>query len=77
MLETNKFTRIAAHTDFDTLTVSCLPTSCVFEANPRKFLFQNEVGGLEVEDPNEPGKFVVRTIVRTNLHTNLITNMDV
>jgi isopenicillin N synthase-like dioxygenase len=42
LLETNKLTRIAAHTDFDTLT----------------FLFQTEVGGLEVEDPNEPGKFV-------------------
>ncbi|KAG1894639.1 uncharacterized protein F5891DRAFT_1195090 [Suillus fuscotomentosus] len=42
LLETNKLTRISAHTDFDTLT----------------FLFQGEIGGLEVEDPNEPGKYV-------------------
>ncbi|KAG1906073.1 uncharacterized protein F5891DRAFT_942066 [Suillus fuscotomentosus] len=42
LLETNKLTRISAHTDFNTLT----------------FLFQGKIGGLEVEDPNEPGKYV-------------------
>ncbi|KAG1854772.1 thymine dioxygenase [Suillus tomentosus] len=39
---TNKVARISNHTDFDTLTV----------------LFQDNVGGLEVEDPNESGRFL-------------------
>ncbi|KAF8623135.1 hypothetical protein AX15_006485 [Amanita polypyramis BW_CC] len=41
-LKTNKLTRMSGHTDFDTLT----------------FLFQDSIGGLEVEDPNQPGRFV-------------------
>ncbi|KAF8319206.1 thymine dioxygenase [Amanita rubescens] len=41
-LLSNRFTRLSGHTDFDTFT----------------FLFQDDIGGLEVEDPNEPGKFV-------------------
>ncbi|KAF8736234.1 hypothetical protein AX14_000673 [Amanita brunnescens Koide BX004] len=41
-LLTNKHTRMSGHTDFDTLT----------------FLFQDDIGGLEVEDPHEQGKFV-------------------
>ena len=46
-------------------------------ANPKKFLFQDEIGGLEVEDPNEPGKYVVRSIVRPHRYANVIANMDV
>lgn len=79
MLETNKLTRISAHTDFDTLTVSFpLRVICSKKrAKPRQFLFQGEIGGLEVEDPNEPGKYVVRTLVRAHFHTNVITNVYV
>jgi len=54
LLETNKLTRISAHTDFDTLT----------------FLFQGEVGGLEVEDPNELGKYVVVPPIRNSIVLN-------
>ncbi|KAG2098966.1 thymine dioxygenase [Suillus discolor] len=39
---TNKVARISNHTDYATLTV----------------LFQDNVGGLEVEDPNEPGRYM-------------------
>ncbi|KAG1869379.1 Clavaminate synthase-like protein [Suillus subalutaceus] len=54
LLETNKLTRISAHTDFDTLT----------------FLFQGEIGGLEVEDPNEPGKYVAVTPIPNSVVLN-------
>jgi hypothetical protein len=74
LLETNKLKRLQAHTDFDTFTVSCPPCFVhIRKANPGQFLFQDEIGGLEVEDPNEPGKYLVRIIVRAHLHINVIT----
>ncbi|EKM57563.1 uncharacterized protein PHACADRAFT_115792 [Phanerochaete carnosa HHB-10118-sp] len=46
-LKNEEVTRIGAHTDFCSIT----------------FLFQDSVGGLEVEDPNEPGQFKCATPV--------------
>jgi len=54
LLETNKLRRLSPHTDFDTLT----------------FLFQDEIGGLEVEDPNEPGKYVAAPPVPNSVVLN-------
>ncbi|KAG2122949.1 thymine dioxygenase [Suillus bovinus] len=50
----NKVARISNHTDFDTLTI----------------LFQDNVGGLEVEDSNESGSFLVRSndTIRSAMH---------
>lgn len=46
-LEQEKITRIDAHSDFPSVTL----------------LFQDDVGGLEVEDPNNPGQFRVSELV--------------
>jgi len=53
-IRSNKLTRISAHSDFDTFT----------------FLFQDNVGGLEAEDPNEPGKFHAVTPVPNSIVVN-------
>ncbi|KAK4950593.1 hypothetical protein LTR66_007637 [Elasticomyces elasticus] len=47
--------RIGAHSDFGTLTL----------------LFQDDVGGLEVEDPNEPEKFTAVTPVKDTVLVNV------
>ena len=47
-VESGRFARMPAHTDWSTLTM----------------LFQDDCGGLEVEDPNTQGKFVPATPVR-------------
>lgn len=44
-LESQKVARMPAHSDWSTITL----------------LFQDDCGGLEIEDPNQPGKFVPAT----------------
>lgn len=42
-LKNEEVSRVSAHSDYGSVT----------------FLFQDSVGGLEVEDPNKPGRFRV------------------
>ncbi|KAG1817133.1 thymine dioxygenase [Suillus subaureus] len=51
---TNKVARIATHTDFDTLTV----------------LFPDSVGSLEIEDPNESGRFLAVSPIPNSIIVN-------
>ncbi|KAG1815841.1 Clavaminate synthase-like protein [Suillus variegatus] len=51
---TNKVARISNHTDFATLTI----------------LFQDNVGGLEAEDPNEPGRFLAVPSIPNSIIVN-------
>ncbi|KAL7422068.1 hypothetical protein Q5752_003843 [Cryptotrichosporon argae] len=55
VFESGEKGRISAHTDFSTCT----------------FLFQDQAGGLEVEDPHEPGKFVVAPPIRGAIVFNI------
>ncbi|KAG6815489.1 hypothetical protein H0H93_009657 [Arthromyces matolae] len=48
-LRTNQITRIDGHSDFGSITT--------------QILFQDDVGGLEVEDPNNPGSFLILALI--------------
>ena len=54
-LEKEVMKRMPAHTDWGTLTI----------------LFQDEVGGLEIEDPREKGRFVTATPVEGSVVMNV------
>lgn len=54
-LKNNKRNRINAHSDFGTLTL----------------LFQDDVGGLEIEDPNNPGSFTRAGLVDNAVLVNI------
>lgn len=54
-LENNTRSRINAHSDFGTLTL----------------LFQDDVGGLEIEDPNRPGSFRPATPIENTILVNV------
>ncbi|KAF2122032.1 hypothetical protein BDV96DRAFT_482472 [Lophiotrema nucula] len=54
-LRKNKRSRINAHSDFGTLTL----------------LFQDSVGGLEVEDPNKPGNFKAAPAIEDAVLVNI------
>ena len=47
-LAENKISRIDAHSDFGSITL----------------LLQDDVGGLEIEDPTHPGRFIVSLYAR-------------
>jgi len=53
-LEREEVIRIGAHSDFGTVTL----------------LLQDEVGGLEIEDPNKPGSFTIASPVQGALIVN-------
>jgi len=50
-----KYSRISAHSDFGTMTL----------------LFQDKVGGLEVEDPQTPGNFIPVPVVPNSVVVNV------
>ncbi|CUM64840.1 uncharacterized protein PRCAT00002455001 [Priceomyces carsonii] len=54
-LQNGKAERIAAHTDFGTLTM----------------LLQDECGGLEVENPHSPGSFISAPFIKDSLIVNI------
>jgi len=53
-LENETFARISAHSDFGTITL----------------LFQDEVSGLEVEDPSNPGVFIPVPVIPNSVLVN-------
>lgn len=55
LLEEKQFARMPAHTDWGSLTM----------------LFQDECGGLEVEDPNHTGHFIAATPVKGAMILNI------
>jgi isopenicillin N synthase-like dioxygenase len=54
-IETNQKERLAAHTDFGSVTM----------------LFQDDCGGLEVECPGQPGKYISATPIENALVMNI------
>lgn len=54
-IESGQKERLGSHTDFGTITL----------------LFQDDCGGLEVEAPGEPGKFIKATPVENALVMNV------
>lgn len=56
-LENDEVARIGAHSDFGSLTM----------------LMQDDVGGLEVENPHNPGEFSVRTRIRCTKNQQMPT----
>jgi isopenicillin N synthase-like dioxygenase len=54
-IETKQKERLGAHTDFGTVTL----------------LFQDDCGGLEVEVPGEPGKYMPAALVKNGLVMNI------
>lgn len=54
-LEAEKVARMPAHTDWSSMTM----------------LFQDDCGGLEVEDPHKPGKFLPATPLKNALVMNV------
>ncbi|KAL1964657.1 hypothetical protein VTN77DRAFT_6683 [Rasamsonia byssochlamydoides] len=54
-LESQTMARMPAHTDWSSMTI----------------LFQDDCGGLEVEDPSEPGKFIPATPIKNAIVMNV------
>ena len=55
LIESEKFARMPAHSDWGSLTM----------------LFQDDCGGLEIEDPKHPGQFIAATPVKGAMILNV------
>lgn len=61
LLRDEQSSRIPSHTDFCSITVSASEQrERLFYIDFTQILMQDDIGGLEVEDPNHPGIFIVR-----------------